>query len=349
MEVLKEMKSYGHEMIVFGQDESVGLKCIIAVHSTALGPALGGTRFWDYQSEDEALYDVLRLSRGMSLKNAAAGLHLGGGKAVIIGDAKKLKSEAFFRAYGKIVDRLGGAYYTAEDVQTTDQDMVWISKATKYVTGLPGKSGNPSPFTSLGVYMAMKASAKEKYGNDSLAGKVIAIQGLGNVGYGVAKLAAKEGAKLKVFDINKDKIAQAISELKAVAIDGDKILSTDCDILAPCALGAILNTDNVKDIKASVICGCANNQLVDNATGDLIDKLGILYNPDYIANGGGVINCAVEIEEPSYDEKIVTERVKHIYEASLMVFKKAKDEKIPTYAAADEYAMGIIKAAQKAK
>lgn len=346
MKVLTEMGKYGHEMIVFGQDEKVGLKCIIAVHSTALGPALGGTRFWNYDTEEEALYDVLRLSKGMSLKNAAAGLKLGGGKAVIIGDPKKLRSKEFFNAYGRIVNRLGGSYYTAEDVQTTDQDMLWISEETKYVTGLPGRSGNPSPFTALGTYVAMKAAAKEKYGNDSLAGKVIAVQGLGNVGYGVAKYAAEEGAKLKVFDINPDSVAKAVSELKATAVTADEILFTDCDIIAPCALGAVFNTENLKSVKASIICGCANNQLVDNAAGDLVDKMGILYAPDYIVNAGGVINCAVEILEPAYDQKVVTEKVKHIYDSTLGVFKKAKDEKIPTYAAADEYAMGIIKAAR---
>lgn len=345
MFVMKEIDSYGHENLLFAHDEKTGLKAIIAVHDTTLGPALGGTRFWNYADEEEALYDVLRLSRGMSLKNAGAGLKMGGGKAVIIGDPKKLRSQEFFNAYGRFVDRLSGCYYTAEDVNTTTQDMVWISESTKYVTGLPGKSGNPSPFTAYGTYMSMKAGAKEAFGSDSLEGKVVAIQGLGNVGYGIARHVHDEGGVLKVFDINGEAVNRAVEELGATAVPGDQILSTKCDILSPCALGAVFDTENLKKVKAKVICGCANNQLVDNAAGDLIDRLGIVYCPDYIANAGGVINCAAEVEG-GYDEEKVKDKVRHIYEATEMIFNMARERKIPTYKAADEYAYSIIKSAK---
>ena len=347
MQVFEEMQSYGHEMIVFARDEKVGLKTIIAIHDTTLGPAGGGTRFWDYKSEEDALYDVLRLSKGMSLKNAGAHLKLGGGKAVIIGDPKKLKSREFFNAYGKIVETLNGKYYTAEDVNTNTQDIGWIHEITKYVMGTPEISGNPSPFTARGVYKGMKAGAKATFGTDDLSGKTIAIMGLGSVGFFLAQFAHKEGAKLKVFDINKDAMDRAVKELGATPVTADEILNTDCDIFAPCALGAILNVDNVKNLKCKMICGAANNVLVDAAAGDAVASRGILYCPDYIVNAGGIINCSAEIISPVYDVDEVNKKVDEIYGTTLNIIELAKKKNISTAAAADEYAMGVILAARK--
>ncbi|MDR1242194.1 MAG: leucine dehydrogenase [Deltaproteobacteria bacterium] len=347
MKVFEEMDSYGHEMIVFARDEKVGLKTIIAVHDTTLGPAGGGTRFWNYATEEEALYDVLRLSRGMSLKNAGARLKLGGGKAVIIGDPKKLKSREFFHAYGRIVQSLGGKYYTAEDVNTNTTDINHMHETTQYVMGTPEISGNPSPFTARGVYKAMKAGAKALYGSDNLAGKTVAVMGLGSVGHFIAEYVHKEGARLKVFDINKDAMNRAVTEFGAVAVGADEILTTQCDIFSPCALGAVLNVNNVKNLKCMMICGCANNVLVDAATGDALTKLGILYCPDYIVNAGGIINCEAEIVDPVYSADAVNKKVDLIYDTTLNIIKLAKDKKISTAAAADEYAMGIILKARK--
>jgi len=347
MIVFEEMDSYGHEMIVFARDEKVGLKTIIAIHDTTLGPAGGGTRFWDYKSEDDALYDVLRLSKGMSLKNAGAHLKLGGGKAVIIGDPKKLKSREFFNSYGKIVNSLSGKYYTAEDVNTTTQDIAWMHESTNYVMGTPEISGNPSPFTARGVYKGMKAGAKVTFGTDSLAGKTVVVQGLGSVGYTVAKHVHAEGGKLKVFDINKEAVERAVKEFGATPVSADELLTTDCDIISPCALGAVFNVDNIKTLKCKMICGCANNVLVDAATGDALADLGILYCPDYIVNAGGIINCEAEVVDPVYNADAVNERVDKIYQTTLDIIELAKQKKISTSKAADEYAMGIILAARK--
>lgn len=347
MIVFEEMDSYGHEMIVFARDEKVGLKTIIAVHDTTLGPAGGGTRFWDYKTEDDALYDVLRLSKGMSLKNAGANLKLGGGKAVIIGDPKKLKSREFFNAYGRIINTLGGKYYTAEDVNTNTQDIAWTHETTRYVMGTPEVSGNPSPFTARGVYMGMKAGAKVTFGSDNLAGKTVAVQGLGSVGYSVAAYVHAEGGKLKVFDINKEAVDRAVKEFGAAPVTAEELLATDCDIMSPCALGAVFNMDNVKTLKCKMICGCANNVLVDAATGDALASLGILYCPDYIVNAGGIINCESEVVDPVYSADAVNQRVDKIYQTTLNIIDLARQKSISTAAAADEYAMGIILKARK--
>ena len=347
MIVFEEMDSYGHEMIVFARDEKVGLKTIIAVHDTTLGPAGGGTRVWDYKSEDAALYDVLRLSKGMSLKNAGANLKLGGGKAVIIGDPKKIKSRELFLSYGRIINSLSGKYYTAEDVNTNTQDIAWVHESTNYVMGTPEISGNPSPFTARGVYMGMKAGAKVTFGSDSLAGKTVAVQGLGSVGYTVAELAHKEGAKLKVFDINKDAVDRAVKQFGATPVAAEDLLATECDIMSPCALGAVFNVDNINTLKCKMICGCANNVLVDAATGNALASLGILYCPDYIVNAGGIINCEAEVVDPVYSADAVNQRVDKIYQTTLNIIDLARQKKISTAAAADEYAMGVILNARK--
>lgn len=342
MNVIEQMDKYGHEEIVFGRDEKTGLRTIIAVHDTTLGPAVGGTRFFNYESEEDALYDVLRLSRGMTLKNAAAGLKIGGGKAVIIGDPKKLKSKELFQSYGKVIEHMGGKYYTAEDVNVTTEDIEMVGETTSYVAGTCNSTGNPSPFTARGVYKGMKAGAKVKFGSDSLGGKVIAVQGLGSVGYTVCRHLHNEGAKLKVYDINSNAMHKAIEEFGALEVSKDEILSTECDIFSPCAMGAVLNVDNVKNLKCSMIAGAANNVLVDEQTCNELEALGILYLPDYIINAGGIMNCSVEVTKDAYDVEKMNAQVDKIYDTTLNIIKLAQEKGITTYAAADEYAMGII-------
>jgi len=342
MNILQEMNKYDHEQIVFIRNEEVGLRAIIAIHNTNLGPALGGSRFWNYSTEEEALFDVLRLSRGMSLKSAAAGLKLGGGKAVIIGDSQKLKSREFFHVYGRFIDSLGGKYYTAEDVNINSSDVALINEVTKYVSGTPAVSGNPSPFTARGVYMGMKAGASVKFGSDSLKGKTVAVQGLGSVGYVLCEYLKKEDVILKVYDINSAVMDKAIKEFGAAALKADELLTSDCDIFAPCAMGAVLNTENVRSLRCQLIAGAANNVLMDTAAGEVLDKMGILYLPDYIVNAGGVINCGMEITDGSYDVNIVNGKVDKIYDTTLKIISLARDKKISTGKAADEYAEGII-------
>ena len=347
MQVIKEMTDYGHEQILFVRDNEIGLSAIIAIHSTVLGPALGGTRFWNYASEDEAMFDVLRLSRGMTLKNSAAGLNLGGGKAVIIGDPAKLKSREFFHRYASFLNDLGGKYYTAEDVNIGAADIAMIAEATKYVSGTPEVSGNPSPFTARGVYLSIKAGASVKYGSESLKGKVVAVLGLGSVGYALCEYLHKEGAILKVCDINKVPIEKAVAELGAVAVSADEIITTECDILSPCALGAVLNTTNALELKCSMVAGCANNILLDAATGEALHKRDILYLPDYIINAGGVINCGMEIPDGNYDVNMINAKVDELYGTVLKIIGLAKDKGISTAQAADDFAFGRIAAHKK--
>jgi len=347
MQVLKEMREYGHEQIVFARDKSLGLNAIIAIHSTVLGPALGGTRFWDYATEDDALFDVLRLSRGMTLKNAAAGLKLGGGKAVIIGDPQKLKSREFFHAYAKFIDSLGGKYYTAEDVNIGASDVAMINEATKYVTGTPQVSGNPSPFTARGIYLAMKAGAGVRFGSDSLRGKTVAVQGLGSVGHALCGHLNKEGAALKVFDINPAAVDRAVNDYGATAVAADEILTTECDVFSPCAMGAVINAGNAGGLQCGLVAGAANNALLDAAAGDALDSRGILYLPDYIINAGGVINCGMEITDGAYDADVVNARVDKIYDTTLKIIAFAKERGVCTYRAADEFAESIIAAHKK--
>jgi leucine dehydrogenase len=344
MNILQSMKQYGHEQILFAREESVGLNAIIAVHNTVLGPALGGTRFWNYATEDDALFDVLRLSRGMSMKNAAAGLKLGGGKAVIIGDPQKLKSKKFFHVYAEFINSLNGKYFTAEDVNIGAADVADMNEVTKFVTGTPEISGNPSPFTARGIYMGMKAGANVKFGSDSLNGKTITVQGLGSVGYALCRYLKNEGANLKVYDINSASVEKAVKEFDARALHANEFLTSSCDIFAPCALGAVLNTENVKQLKCQLIAGAANNVLMDAETGDSLDKLNILYLPDYIINAGGVINCGMEILEKTYSAEIVNAKVDKIYDTTLKIITLAKEKHISTYRAADEYAQSIINA-----
>ncbi|MCX6292457.1 MAG: Glu/Leu/Phe/Val dehydrogenase [Bacteroidetes bacterium] len=338
-----------HEQVVFCYDKATRLKAIIAIHNTTLGPSLGGTRMWTYKSEAEALNDVLRLSRGMTYKAAISGLKLGGGKAVIIGDSRKDKSEALFRKYGEFVESLGGRYITAEDVGTSTADMVYVRESTKHVTGLPesmGGGGDPSPVTAYGVFMGMKASAKETWGNDSLSGKKIMIQGVGHVGEYLVKMVQDEGAKVYISDINQEQLAVVAKQFNAEIISPDAVYDLDMDIYAPCALGATLNTENISRLKCSIIAGSANNQLADEGVhGRMITEKGILYAPDFLINAGGLINVYSELK--GYNHQQALDQSKHIYDTTLEIFRKAKTENITTASAAIKIAEERIAAAKK--
>ncbi len=333
------MEQYDYEQLVFCQDKQSGLKAIIAIHDTTLGPALGGTRMWTYESEEAAIEDALRLARGMTYKNAAAGLNLGGGKTVIIGDPRKDKNEEMFRAFGRYIQGLNGRYITAEDVGTTVEDMDIIHDETDFVTGISpafGSSGNPSPVTAYGVYKGMKAAAKAAFGTDSLEGKTVAVQGVGNVAYNLCRHLHEEGAKLIVTDINKEAVERAVAEFGARAVDPDDIYSQECDIYAPCALGATINDDTIPQLKAKVIAGAANNQLKETRHGDQIHDMGIVYAPDYVINAGGVINVADELY--GYNSERALKKVEGIYGNIERVLEISKRDRIPTYLAADRLA-----------
>ncbi|WP_163652245.1 Glu/Leu/Phe/Val dehydrogenase [Listeria sp. PSOL-1] len=338
--LFSKMEKDNYEQVVFCQDKTSELKAIIAVHSTTLGPALGGCRMWPYESEEAALEDVLRLSRGMTYKNAAAGLDLGGEKAVIIADPKKDKSEAMFRALGRFVESLNGRYIIAEDVGTTVKDMDYIHEETDYVTGVSesfGSSGNPSPMTARGILAAMKRCAKEAYGSDSLKGKTVAIQGVGNVAFSLCEQLDQEGANLIVTDINQEAVDRVVERFEAKAVAPDEIYQADADIFSPCALGGILNDDTIPKLKVKVICGSANNQLLDiKKHGKMINEKGIIYAPDYIVNSGGVINIADELN--NYNHERAMQKIDQIYDQIGKVFEFANTEKITTADAADQIA-----------
>lgn len=339
MEIFDYMETYDYEQLLFCQDKKSGLKAIIAIHDTTLGPALGGTRMWTYSSEAAAIEDALRLAKGMTYKNAAAGLNLGGGKTVIIGDPKKDKNEAMFRAFGRFVQGLNGRYITAEDVGTTVQDMDLIHQETDFVTGISqefGSSGNPSPVTAYGVYKGMKAAAKEAYGNDSLLNKKVAVQGIGNVAYKLCEYLYQEGAKLTVTDINKEAVYRAVKDFKATSVDPDDIYDVEMDIYAPCALGGTINEETIPRLKAKVIAGAANNQLKEIKHGDILYEKGIVYAPDYVINAGGVINVADELL--GYSKERAMKKVETIYGNLTKVFEISNAENIPSYAAADRMA-----------
>ena len=345
------METHDHEEVLFSFDRTTGLRAIIAVHDTTLGPALGGTRMWPYATEAEALHDVLRLSRGMTYKSALAGLDLGGGKAVIIGDARTDKTEAMFRRFGRFVDSLNGRYITAEDVGMSTTEMVNIRKETNYVAGLPeemGGSGDPSPVTAYGVFCGMKAAAKTAYGTDNLSGRKVAIQGAGNVGRYLVGHLVKEGAIVHLTDIQEDKLAEIKAEYPAVNIvEPEDIYNVDMDIYSPCALGATVNDETLKKLKCSVIAGAANNQLADeNRHGLAVMERGILYAPDFLINAGGIINCAWE--RKGYDRKAALNQTENIYNTAMSIFKRSQEEKIPTYLAANEAAEHRVRSMRQA-
>lgn len=332
-----------HEEIIFCHDKKVGLKAIIAIHDTTLGPALGGTRMWPYKNEEDALVDVLRLSKGMTYKAAVAGLNLGGGKAVIIGDPKKDKSEGLFRTFGAYVNSLQGKYITAEDVGTTVKDMEYVFMETPFVTGIPkafGGSGDPSPYTAHGVLMGIKAAVKEKLNSDSLKGVRVAVQGLGSVGYHLVEYLMKEGALVTVADIDPERVKKISAQHSVTVVDPDKIVTSECDVFAPCALGAVINDQTITNLKCKIIAGGANNQLAEVRHGEALMELGILYAPDFVINAGGLMNVFVELEGYSADRAF--EKTNQVYDNLMQVFKVSKNEKITTQKAADRVAENRI-------
>jgi leucine dehydrogenase len=336
MKLFETISSMGHEQVVMCSDPAAGYRGIIAIHDTKLGPALGGTRFWNYASDEEAITDVLRLSRGMTYKNAVAGLNLGGGKAVIIGDNRTHKREMIFRAHGRFVESLGGRYVTAEDVGTGTADMDFVHMETDYVAGLAGRSGDPSPVTAHGVFRSIQASAQQRWGSDELDGKTVSIQGCGNVGRYLAKALVAAGAKIIVSDIDSDRVARVVSETDAQAVEGDEIFSVQADIFAPCALGGIINDDTIPKLKVEIVAGGANNQLLEPRHGDALEARGLLYAPDYVANAGGVINVYSELA--GWTSARAFRKADEIYDTVLRVFAIAKADKVPTYVAADRLA-----------
>ena len=346
--VIERMSKYDHEQLLFCNDNATGLKAIIAVHNTTLGPALGGTRMWQYSNELEALNDVLRLSRGMTYKNAISGLNLGGGKAVIIGDSRKNKSEALFRRFGKFVESLGGKYITAEDVGVSTSDMVWVNMETNNVVGLPGKSGDPSPVTAYGVYMGMKAAAKIQFGSDSLTGKKIAVQGVGHVGEYLVAHLAKENADIYITDIHEDTLTSVSGKYGATVVGLNDIYGIDMDIYAPCALGATVNDDTLSQLKCSIIAGAANNQLKDETIhGEVMKDKGIIYVPDFMLNAGGVINCYAEVKGLSADWAMG--KAEDIYNTTLSIINRSVSDNVPTYKIANKMAEERIASIGKVK
>lgn len=337
-----------HEQVVFCYDKATGLKAIIAIHDTTLGPALGGTRMWNYSSENEAINDVLRLSRGMTYKAAISGLGLGGGKAVIIGDSKTQKTPELFRRYGRFVETLAGRYITAEDVGTSTSDMVSVREATRHVTGLPenhGGGGDPSPVTAFGVFMGMKATALEQWGNDNLKGKKVVVQGVGHVGQNLVRLLTEEGATVFISDIHQDHLVAMEKQYGATRVAPDSVYDLDVDVYAPCALGATLNTDNITRLRCSIIAGAANNQLADEVlhSQQLKDK-GILLAPDFLINAGGLINVYSELQ--GYNREKALGQASKIYDTTLEILRKSKAEGITSIAAAKMIAEERIGAAR---
>ena len=348
MEIFATLEKMGHEQVVFFQHKESGLKAIVAVHNTVLGPALGGCRMWPYKNEDEAITDVLRLSRGMTYKAAVSGLNLGGGKAVIIGEPSQ-KSEAMFRAFGRFVQSLGGRYITAEDVNTSIADMDNIFMETDYVAGVHpvhGGSGDPSPFTAFGTIQGIKACLNKKYGHTDLAKASYAVQGLGHVGFHVVKHLRDAGAKVFVTDMQKERIEECV-KLGAEAVGMDDIYKVDAKVYVPCALGATVNEKTIPQFKFEIIAGAANNQLATNECGDVVHKKGILYAPDYAINAGGLMNVSIELQ--GYDRERANRMVTGIYDIMGNIFKVADRDAIPTWQAADRLAEERIAAIGRVK
>ena len=328
--VIAQMSSMDHDQILFCSDNQTGLKAIIAIHDTTLGPALGGTRMWSYDNELEALNDVLRLSRGMTYKNAISDLALGGGKAVIIGDSKTMKSEALFRRFGRFVNSLAGNYITAEDVGITPSDMVWVSKETDHVVGLPGKSGDPSPVTAFGTYMGIKACSKIRYGTDALSGRRILVQGVGHVGEYLVGHLRREGAEVFVADIHDDAVSHVVKTYGAKGIELDSVYDLAMDIYAPCALGGTINDSTLPQLKCAIVAGAANNQLdEEDLHGKALLDRGILYAPDFAINAGGVINCFSEVEGLSSEWAMG--KSEEIYHTIYNIVSRSEKERVPAH------------------
>ncbi|HEX9563709.1 MAG TPA: Glu/Leu/Phe/Val dehydrogenase [Gemmatimonadaceae bacterium] len=336
MKIFSQMSDMGHEQLVVCYDKSSGYRGIICVHDTTLGPALGGTRFWNYQTEEAAVFDVLRLARGMTYKNAVAGLNLGGGKAVIMGDNRTTRREMLFRAHGRFVESLGGRYITAEDVGTSTADMDFVHMETEYVAGLANRSGDPSPVTARGVFRAIQASAKVRWGSPSVDDRTVIVQGLGNVGHYLCHELHAAGATLIVTDLDPAKVQRAVSEFGAKAVPPDEIWRQQGDIFAPCALGGIINDETLPQLQVEIVAGAANNQLLEERHGVELERRGLLYAPDYVANAGGVINVYSEVAGWTADRAL--RKADEIFDTTLGVFEISREQGIPTYEAADRLA-----------
>ncbi len=351
-EIFGELAKHHHEQVIFCNDTEVGLKAIISIHNTMLGPALGGTRMWNYASDMEALNDVLRLARGMTFKASISGLNLGGGKAVIIGDAAKLKNEKLLRRFGRFIENLHGKYITAEDVNMSPDDMEYIAMETKYVTGLDeslGGSGDPSPVTAYGVYMGMKAAAKKAYGNDSLVGKKIAVQGTGHVGMHLLEYLSKENVKLFVSDLSEEKAKAAAARFGAVVVGESEIYDLNVDIYSPCALGATVNDNTIERLKCDIIAGAANNQLGDDVVhGKRLIEKGILYAPDFLINAGGLINVGINYLG-GWTKERVYKKTEKIYQTTLDILNLAEREGVSTQEAAMKLAIKRIEDVARVK
>jgi leucine dehydrogenase len=336
-EIFDLMGEHEHEQVVFFYEPSCGYRGIIAIHDTSLGPALGGTRFWNYASDTEAVVDVLRLARGMTYKAAVAGLNLGGGKSVIVGDNKTTHREMVMRAHGRAVESLGGRYITAEDVGTSVEDMDYIHMETGHVVGMAGKSGDPSPVTAYGTYRGIKACALKRYGTDALDGRSVVIQGAGHVGYFLAQDLREEGAKVFIADIDESKVDRCVEELGCEAVGADEVYDVDADVFAPCALGAILNDDTIPRLKVEIVAGAANNQLKRQHHAKMLQDREILYAPDYVINAGGLINVYSELAGWSLERS--KRKAGEIYRTLLNVFEIAEDAGLTNAEAADEVAI----------
>ena len=350
--ILDYMEKYDFENLLFCQDRAIGFKAVIAIHDTTLGPAAGGCRMWQYASEMEAVEDALRLARGMTYKYAAAGVNLGGGKTVILGDPYRQDREALFRALGKFINRLGGKYITGEDVGTTLRDMEYIRMETPYVVTLPthlGGAGDIAPMTAFGTIQAMRACAREVWGSDSLENKRVAVQGLGAVGTNVVKQLAELKARMTVTDINAQRVERVTKEFGVQAVPPEEVYGLEVDIYSPCALGAVINDQTIRKFRCKIICGCANNQLKEERHGDLLQEMGILYAPDYIANGGGTIYDTDRLEVGNVSHERGKERVSRIYQTMERLIEISKTEKIPTYLAADRLAEERIRKVAEVK
>ena len=347
MGVFNHAEFDNHESLHFFQDQVTGLKAIIAVHSTALGPAAGGTRRWTYASDADAIKDVLRLSRGMTYKNAVAGLRFGGGKAVILADNKSPKSPELFRAFGRAVNSLGGRYVTAEDVGCSVEDMRSVREETEFVSGLPHSEGDaggdPSPWTALGCYEGILAAIKVRLDRDSLDGISVAVQGVGHVGLHLCRLLHEAGAKLLISDVNRDNIKMVTDEMPATVVPPAELLFADVDVLAPCALGNILTSTTIPKIKAKIIAGAANNQLATARDGARLAKRDILYAPDYVINAGGIISVAGEYYGTSSEEQVRAD-VGRIKDRLQEIFEEARANGRPTNDLADELARNLVAA-----
>ena len=339
MNLFEHINGDGYEQVVFCSDRQSGLRAIIAIHSTALGPALGGTRFYPYQTEEQALHDVLRLARGMTYKAAAAGLDLGGGKAVILGDPVRDKTEELLRSYGRYVETLAGRYITAEDVGTELEDMDVVRRETRWVTGCSasyGGSGDPSPVTAYGVLQGMKACLREVLGSPELEGRSVAVQGVGKVGHALCAELTRAGARVTAADTNVDNVARAVRDFGVSTVPPEDIHKLPVDVFAPCALGGVVNDDTISELECRIVAGAANNQLERDELGDKLAGLGILYAPDFVINAGGLIN--VEDELRGYDRNRALKRVEDIYKQLQYIFALAREKNVSTAEAAREYA-----------